>query len=400
MIAYLRCLAYPNVRYLFGTNLLGRLPNGMGTLAVALFLRSGGAGYVRVGLLTALFALATAVGSPLLGRLVDIGGQSLVLLWGALGSAGGFTLLAIVGAGRPVPAGVAVILAGGLTPPLEPCLRSLWPGVFDDPGLVTTAYALDAALQELVFVVGPLLVVGIGAATSPGGALLAIALFVFVGTLAFVGSGPVRHWHPQPRVPDWAGPLRSHPLRVLLVGLFCVGAALGVINIAVVGYADGHGNEHLSGLLLGTNGLGALIGGLMYGSRKWPATASAQVPILLGALALGYWPLVAAPGPVPMAGLTLLAGVFLAPTLACTFVVIGESAPAGTVTEAFAWEITMFIVGSAVGSALAGPLLEQAGLRATLAVPGLLGLAAVAVVTCAGVFRRPFLAALGGQRAG
>src|ERR1700733_7189782 len=118
MKAYLTFLSYPHVRYLIGSNLLGRLPNGMGTLAVLLFLRHGGDGYVEVGVLAAGYALATAVGGPLLGRLVDRAGQPRVLLGSAVGSGAGFGLLALAGAGRPVVAAIAVILAGGLTPPL------------------------------------------------------------------------------------------------------------------------------------------------------------------------------------------------------------------------------------------------------------------------------------------
>jgi MFS family permease len=389
MTAYLKVLGFPRVRYLFGTNLLGRLPNGMGTLAVVLFLRSGGAGYTTVGALAAVYALATAVGGPLLGRLIDRAGQPKVLLAGAIGSATGFAVLALAGAGRPIAAGFAVTLAGALTPPLEPCLRSLWPDVLPDPEVVETAYALDAALQEVVFVAGPLLVVGIGAVLSPQAAVWVTAGLVLIGTGLFLVAEPVRAWRPQPRLPDWAGPLRSPPLRVLLVGLFGVGLALGVINIAFVGYADGHGRSALSGVLLGANAFGALIGGLTYGARRWPGAAAARLPVLFGLLALGYWPLLAVPAPLPMTALAVLSGLFLAPTLACAFVVIGEVAPAGTLTEAFSWVITMFIVGSAVGSALAGPLLEAAGLRWTLLVPGLVVLVGFAVVAGSGSFRGP-----------
>jgi MFS family permease len=388
MRAYLTCLSFPHVRYLFASNLLGRLPNGMGTLAVVLFLHSGGAGYVRVGVLAAVYALATAAGGPFLGRMVDRAGQPLVLVTGAVASAAGFALLAVVGAGRPVAAGGAVVLAGALTPPLEPCLRSLWPDVLPDRPTVATAYALDAALQEVVFVAGPLLVVGIGAVLKPTAAVYATALLALGGTLLFVAAGPVRRWRPTPRVPDWAGPLRSGRLRILLTGLFGVGLALGVINIAFVGYADSHGRSALSGVLLGANAFGALIGGLAYGARDWPAAPSARLPVLFGALALGYWPLVASPAPPVMTLLAVLSGLFLAPLLACVFVVIGESVPAGTVTEAFAWVITVFIVGSAVGSALAGPTLEQAGLRSTLLIPGLVAMLGFAVVAGSATTRR------------
>ncbi len=380
MTAYLKCLSYRHVRFLFAANLLGRLPNGMGTLAVALFLRAGGDSYALVGALTAIYALATALGGPLLGRMVDRAGQPRVLVVSAAGSAVGFVLLALAGADRPVAAGLTVVLAGALSPPLEPCLRSLWPDVLPDAETVATAYALDAALQEVVFVAGPLLVVGVGAVLDPTAALYAIAALTRGGTVVFAVAGPVRRWQPVPREPDWAGPLRAARLRVLLVGLFGVGLALGVINIAFVAYADADGRSGLAGVLIGANAFGALIGGLTYGARGRPGSPSSRLPLLFGLLSLGYWPLILAPAPAPMAALAVVSGLFLAPTLACGFVVIGDVAPTGTVTEAFAWVVTTFIVGSAVGSAVAGPLLEHAGLRWTLLGPGLVTALGFAVV--------------------
>lgn len=68
------------------------------------------------------------------------------------------------------------------------------------------------------------------------------------------------------------------------------------------------------------------------------------------------------PGPVVMTGFAALAGVFLAPALACAFIVVDRHAPAGTVTEAFSWLVTFFGVGAAIGTAVAGPSVE-AGVR-------------------------------------
>jgi predicted MFS family arabinose efflux permease len=82
--------------------------------------------------------------------------------------------------------------------------------------------------------------------------------------------------------------------------------------------------------------------------------------VLVAALTAGQLPLVAAPASVPLAtGLAALAGLALAPSLACAFVVIDRHAPRGTVTEAFSWLVTTFGVGAAVGTAAAGPAVER-----------------------------------------
>ena len=53
-------------------------------------------------------------------------------------------------------------------PPVGASLRSLWPRLFADAERRSTAYALEASLQEIFFVVGPLLLRGgIGVPINP-----------------------------------------------------------------------------------------------------------------------------------------------------------------------------------------------------------------------------------------
>jgi MFS family permease len=385
---YAKVLAAPYAKHLIVSNLVGRLPNGMGVLAIVLFLRAHGIGYQRIGVLAAAYALASAVGGPALGRAVDRRGQAGVLTLAASGSAAGFTLLALSGADDGALTGIAVVVAGLFTPPLEPCLRSLWPDVLPSEETVASAYALDAALQEVIFVAGPLLVTALIAVAGAAGAVWATGLLAIAGTLAFVAARPVRAWRAEPRIPHWAGPLRSAPLRVLLLSFLCVGTAIGVLSIVVAAYGEREHHPGLAGYLLGANALGALIGGLLYGTRDWPGTPRGRAAWLLGALAVCYWPLASVAAPPVMLMLALLSGLFLAPVLACGFVIVGEVAPAGTVTEAFAWVVTIFVAGNSLGSAVAGSVVQQAGLAAAFLLPGLAGTAAVTLVALSPHYRR------------
>lgn len=81
----------------------------------------------------------------------------------------------------------------------------------------------------------------------------------------------------------------------------------------------------------------------------------------MGLLALGYLPLALTPGVAAMTGLAVVSGLFLAPALACAFVVVDRHAPRGTVTEAFSWLVTVFGVGAALGTGAAGPAVEWGG---------------------------------------
>ncbi|WP_289009449.1 MFS transporter [uncultured Thermomonospora sp.] len=378
MRAYVALLRLPHAARLLGGTLLGRLPNGMGALAIVLHVRAEGGSYPLAGALAAVYGLATAAGQPVLGRAMDRFGQPWVLLGSAWAAAAGFVLLAAVGADPPAAAVAAVVLAGFATPPLEAGLRALWPAVLPGPAHVRAAYALDAASQEVLFTAGPLIVVAAAALSTEAALLLTGALGV-AGTLVVASSPPSRRWRGEPRAADWAGPLRSAGMRTLLTALGCAGIALGVYSVAVVAYAERFGRDALSGMLLAAMSAGALTGGLVYGTRPWPGEDHRRLPYLLGALAVGYLPLASAPAPPVMLPLAFLSGIFLAPTLACSFTLVDRLAPRGTVTEAFAWIVAAIGVGAAAGSAVAGFGQDLAGVPGAFAGAGAGGLLALAV---------------------
>jgi MFS family permease len=340
---------------------LGRLPFAMAAVAIPLTLREVGASYGFVGLAVGAFAIAAAVGSPVLGRAVDRVGQLRVLVPSAVGAAVGFVAIALAPE-EPVVVVLGAVLAGFANPPLEPCLRVLWPDIVGRDRL-ERAYAVDSAAQEMVFLAGPLLVAGCVAAFSPVSALWTQAALGLAGVAVFVVASPVRAWRAEPRVPDWLGPLRNKGLVVLLGSISGAGFALGVLNVFVISYAERHAVPGGAPVLLALNGGGALAGALAYGVIRWRAPVARRVVVAAGGMVFGYGLLAIVPSPPYLAGLMVLTGLFLAPLLTATFLLIGQLAPRGTVTEAFAWLITLFACGSSAGSAIVGVVLDRGGLH-------------------------------------
>ncbi|WP_086727610.1 MFS transporter, partial [Streptomyces carpinensis] len=340
-------------RLLVGT-LVGRLPNATAAIAIVLFVRAEGGTYSLAGALAAVYGVANAVGQPVLGRLVDLHGQPRVQLPAALASALAMTAFALTGTEPPVLAWAAVAAAGLFTPPLEGGLRALWPSVLPREGQVHTAYAMDAVAQEVMFTVGPLLVTLCVALWSAQAALILLNVVGVLGALSVVVSPPSRAWRSAPREAHWLGALRSPGLLVLLGAFLFVGVALGSITVAAVPYADGHGGDAVYGWLMAALGLGALAGGAVYGARQWSGVPERRLRVLVALLAVCYLPLMLMPGAVAMVALTVLSGVFLAPCIACAFIIVDRHAPSGTVTEAFSWLVTTFTVGASVGTGVAG----------------------------------------------
>jgi predicted MFS family arabinose efflux permease len=171
---------------------------------------------------------------------------------------------------------------------------------------------------------------------------------------------------------------------VVLAAFLFVGIAMGSITVAAIPYADDHGGDAVYGWLMAALGLGALFGGTVYGARRWSGTPERRLRVLVALLAVCYLPLMLMPGAVAMVVLTVVAGVFLAPCIACAFIIVDRHAPSGTVTEAFSWLVTTFTVGASVGTGLAGPVVEAGGALWGFAVPGVAGGVSLLVLLATG----------------
>ncbi|MGX1371239.1 MFS family permease [Streptomyces canus] len=381
---YLEILRARHAARLLTGTLVGRLPNATAAIAIVLFVRAEGGTYSLAGALAAVYGVANAVGQPVLGRLVDLHGQPRVQLPSAVLSALAMALFAVTST-DPLPLAYAAVAAAGLfTPPLEGGLRALWPSVLRREDQVHTAYAMDAVAQEVMFTVGPLLVTLCVSLWSAQAALVVLNVIGVLGALSVVVSPPSRAWRSGPREAHWLGALRSAGLLALLGAFLFVGIALGSITVASVPYADEHGGDAVYGWLMAGIGLGALVGGTVYGARQWAGEPARRLRVLVGLLAVCYLPLTLMPGAVAMTLLMVLAGVFLAPVIACAFVLVDRHAPTGTVTEAFSWLVTTFTVGASVGTGLAGPVVEGGGALWGFAVPAVAGGVSLVVLLATG----------------
>ncbi|MFF5173350.1 MFS transporter [Micromonospora sp. NPDC000089] len=377
-VGILSVLRAPQVPRVLTAAQVGRLPSASAPLALLLFARQS-LSLTTAGLLVAAYTGAMAVGAPLLARSVDRWRQPPVLWAGALLSGVGFTTVAsgVLGTTGAV---LGAAVAGLGTPPLEACLRSLWPALLP-PTAVPAAYALDVAVQEVIFVVGPLTTLLAVTVGGPAAGLVVAALLQLAGTAVFARARAVRDWRGVRAVRHWAGPLRVPRFAAVLAAVVCTGAAIGGIAVAVTAYAEVAGARRMAGWLLAAQAAGALTGGLLY-ARAGPGGAR-RLPLLAAGLALGFLPLLWTPRPVLMALLLAVSGLALPPVLTAIFIAVDRLAEPGTAAEAFAWVATAFAVGSAAGSALSGPLLTT-GVRHGLAlapVAALLGAAVLAALT-------------------
>jgi len=283
-------------------------------------------------------------------------------------------LVAVAGPG-PVAVAATVGLAaaaGAVAPPLGASMRVLWVSLVGQDPRLQTAYALDAVLDELLFVAGPLLAGALATLYGPAAGVLATAGLAAAGTLGFVAS-PVSGAQAGSRADGagragWAGALSGPGLRTLVLSLTGVGAAIGIWEIGLVGAAREAGSPAAASLSLAAWAAASGVGGLWYGSRTWRRPAGQRYLALLALLVLACAPMAAAGSPLALGALVALVGLVLAPLESSAYVLAAELAPAGTLTESGTWLNTAINVTGAAGLAVAGALVDRAGVAATLAV--------------------------------
>jgi predicted MFS family arabinose efflux permease len=373
----------------FVASLIGRLP--MGAIGLVFILRTHDitGSFAAGGLATGAYALSLGLVAPGLGRLIDLRGQTYILLTAAtLQAAALISFAALRGdAALSVIVGLAA-LTGASQPPLGATVRSLWNRDLDE----ATRHVLftgESAVLEAIYIAGPVLIVaGIGGLVSIPAAAAACGAFTLIGTTMFVLTRASRGWRPErDRVRGLAGALASPGVRTLLATMGVLGVGVGMIEVAVPALCERAGSPSATGFVFGLWGLGSLIGGAVASRLDAGPDPGRRVIVLLAGLAGGTLPLVFASDVASLAALIFLAGIAIAPTLGAVHSLAGKLATRGTITEAYTWLGTGMGAGIAIGAALGGAVVEGASSHAAFA----LSAAALAVAAFVAGTRRASL---------
>ena len=195
---------------------------------------------------------------------------------------------------------------------------------------------------------------------------------VLAGTTAFVTR-------PRVAAPDaaarkastgrLASALRSPGVLTLALTSVPPGIGLGICEVGIPAFSRAEGAPEQAGLLLAVWSISSAVGGIVYGAMPRPPLQRVHIAVTV-LLPLSLLPLAAAPSVPAMALLVVPAGVFIAPLLATRNELIGWVAPPDARTEAFTWPQTAFVGGIAIGSAVAGTIVEHSGAATAFLVGG------------------------------
>ena len=364
LTSYRRILGRPGALRFSMTGLVARLPISMIGLGIVLLVSAATGSYGAAGAVSAAYMVANAGFAIVQGRLLDRLGQGRVLAAASLGFGAAVGLLVwSVQAGWPDAATYLLAAAGGaLLPQVGSSVRARWSHALDRPADVQTAFALEAVLDEAVFIIGPILVAVLATTWHPAAGILVAAVACVAGTLALTAqrtTEPPAHPHDRS-----AGARPPMPWRSV-VPLAVVSAALGVLfgaaEVTTVAFADEQGTKAASGGLLALWALGSLTAGAATGAVHWRRGPTLRVRWGALAMAVAMVPLYVVDS-IPVMGVVLfVAGFAIAPTLIATMSLTEAVVPPGRLTEGMAIMQTGLVAGVAPGATLSGLVVDHAG---------------------------------------
>lgn len=392
---YGRVLSLPGTLAFSSAALVARIPLAMIGLGIVLLVQHSTGSYGRAGAVSAVYVSAGAVAALVLGRLVDRLGQTLVLPLASTGQALSLSLLVLsVELGWPGWTMYVTAAAAGLClPPIGASVRTRWSHTLKDSSHLQTAIALESVLDEVGFIIGPVLVTALATSVSPWLGIVAAIVTGLVGTLALAAQRGTAPPYGSAHEEGSRGPMPWAVLVPILLVCVALGALFGSMEVLTVAFTEHLGRPSAAGWLLALWSLGSLVAGLVTGLVAWQAGPAVRMRWGAAAMTLTMVPLAWVDSLALMGGVLLVGGLAIAPTLIAAITAVERSVPRSRLTEGMALVSTAIVAGLAPGAALAGVVTDSHGVSAAYLVPAAAGF----LGTCSTLFVRVHYPAAHGE---
>ncbi len=354
MAGYRDLLRTPGVARIMAAQLTARFPNGMTSLAILLHIEFITGSYGAAGLVLAATSVGQAIAGPVTSRWMGIWGMRRVLTTTLVICACAIAAIALME--TIVPVYMALGLVAGLsTPPVQSAVRTIYPKMVTSRQL-TPLFSFDASLQEVIWIVAPVVITLVATQIGTVQALLLIVAILIGGGAWFILSPEVGRVR-IPRSRRSLGKVLGKPqvLLATVIGFLLIGACAAV-EAGVVATFDHGGLE--AGIVLAIFSIGSLAGGLSFGHIPIGRWAMAR---RLAIMAVGLCLTVFSLNIFWLGATLFVAGIGIAPALAVLFAMTSASVKFSETAEAYGWIGTGQLIGAAAGSAVAGFLIDGVG---------------------------------------
>lgn len=360
---YLQILRLPGAFKFSVAGLIYRYPMAVLGISLVLMIPLYYGNYTIAGLASAVMTISFSLTAPFIARLVDRRGQLKVMGPALVLASSGLLLviLAIVNQVNPLWLYLACAISGAFSGSAGSLVRARWSHLVRLPSQLRTAFALEAAWDELAYTTGPPLATFLVISVHPTAGLTLALVMSVVGGIWFLSQ---RGTEPPPqdrsRTPHQGSVLRNPAMILLVVTYIVTGVIFGVCDVATVAFCDDLGQKWAAGVALGVFAAGSMISAILYGARNWRTPLWKLFGIGMTMLSVGVSLFALATNVPALALIMFLTGFSIAPTMTNVNALVERVVPDGRLTEGLAWMTTAMTIGVAGGSAIGGRIVDVA----------------------------------------
>lgn len=352
---------------------VGRMPISMDSLALIFIVVHATNSYALAGCLAAVASIVITIALPFWSRSADRLGQKRTLLI-AIPLRTIFMIVFIVLVTQKAPiwtwflaivlAEASIVNAGGMVR-----RRWLW-ALGDNRKLIDTAYSYEALMDEIVFILGPVIATACATSIAPSAGLVVGLIFMLVGTTAFALQTKTE---PPPHPRDLAKPhqpvMRNRTVQAVVLPSIFLGGFFSAVGIVVVAYMQSHHAVAKTGLMLALWAAGSATAAAANGVISWRLNHAKRFWIFLFALTLLSIPLIFVNNLFFLGVALFCNGLAIAPLIVSAYGVAETSVPPAQITETLAWVIAGMPLGGAIASSVTGLVIDNYGAHRGFLVP-------------------------------
>jgi MFS family permease len=384
---YARIFSLKGTKAFSASAALARIPMSMLSFGIVLAINSVYGDWTAAGTISAVYVLAEALMTPVYARLYDRHGQrrvGRVVLPLSVLSLLVFALCVFF----KVPLGILYFLAVvmGLTQfSFGALVRTRWTSTLRDSGVphspyLPTAFSFEAAVDEVIFVIGPVFATLLATQVQPVAPLImSLGALAIGGTVFFslrsstastlviheVGSGPADR-SVSPEVSQSRRGVKTAlafgGVFLLMVSFIAYNSSFAAYNVTIVAMTKAQGREWIAGLVLAVISVGSCAGALVFGSHQWKGNSWRRLLILLAIQIIGNFAFFVARENIPLLLLAeLVTGFFVAPTFATASLLVERIVPGIFLTEGLSWIQVGEAIGTSLGSTITGIMIDHYG---------------------------------------
>lgn len=354
----------PGAKGFSAAGFFARLPIAMAPIGIVAMLSQTHGEYWLAGAVSATFALTNAAAAPQISRLVDRMGQSRVLIPATIVSVIAFAAL-ILATNQRWPAWTLFLSAflAAAMPSIPAMMRARWTEIFRDRPELNTAFAFESAADELVYIAGASLSVGLAVSLFPEAGMMISTTFLALGSFAFLLQ---RSTEPKVRAVESGHSQRSaiflRPVQIITLALIFVGSTFATAEVSAVAITKELGQPGAASLVIGVYAIGSFVVGLTLGAINPKMPLQRQLLIAVSVLALTALPLLVANTSVTLLAFAVfVSGVAISPIFITSFGLIERRVPESMLTEGVTWVMTGIGIGMALGAFISGWVIDNFG---------------------------------------